>query len=947
MNCQEARNLVEDALDRSLSGRVKRRLDLHLQHCKECRDFFDAERAEFVRWYRAVNHDSGCRHSLPADFADRLVAAVTARRPLPFFLRIPRWALVAASVAFMFMGALFAGVVVNRVISRANEAAPVDVLECEAPQEIPVRDLEGDANAPHEPFVEETVQPEHEDVPVAISTPKAEPTTTGPTNDAPSVSIQEREENENMNIRQTTTALAAALTLAAGNAQAETYYMKGQDAAGKSSFSGARSATSVGWATTRNGSPVATATMSGNDFIIQSGTRLRTGTAESQSFEGASLTIESGGDMYLKAGDLSTKVPGTISFSSLIGDGGRINHAVSNTQTINGGLVSINPGSSLSVGLTPDGRTLVIASTLTGDATTTLNVISSFENSGTSSQTLELQSAAEFLGTISGTRAYDRGTFTLKLTGGFGGTITSLPANTSQVLVNIDDATTANGLRFATTTIPEALKTALVLYTDTRDTLSAGDAVMTFPAGTTVDPAEFTVAFAHGVSGATSPLPLETAENGDGTVSLVVKNGSGSTYVWTGAEGDGKMSTNGNWDGGAVPGAGAALDFSAVTAATAIVANGISYGAVTMGTGVITFTGSLTATSFSNTSKIAVGANSIVTLDGDLEFSNASATTVAYSIAAGGKFVVTGKIIHKSTAAAELKPLAGNSSGENAGVIVAKGLVANKGASSNNNYNNTYFRLSRPGSYTANWIVGADGLSGEARYWCFNKTGSTANIQPDDSDFNVATTISVDGTLNLNTTGYDGNPHRITFSGNGSINQQGTVNIIGNGTVKLASSINGGLKVNVKDTATLSVKRGKSPGNANSNVTVESGATLEIAESAATAGAASVTPLGNLTLNDGATLKFNFTDRRIAPVLGHTAGKTTTVNSTVYVKVSADASIERPSGGKHILTSGIDFTGKTVALADGNPNWVKGVSVDDSGNIVIDFKPTGFIFIIK
>ena len=78
MNCQEARLHIEDALDKSLSGGVKRRLDLHLQHCAECRAFFEAEKAEFVRWYAAVNNAGEHAHSLPSDFADRLVAAVTA-----------------------------------------------------------------------------------------------------------------------------------------------------------------------------------------------------------------------------------------------------------------------------------------------------------------------------------------------------------------------------------------------------------------------------------------------------------------------------------------------------------------------------------------------------------------------------------------------------------------------------------------------------------------------------------------------------------------------------------------------------------------------------------------------------------------------------------------------------------------------------------------------------
>ena len=136
MNCQEARSFVEDALDRSLSARVKRRLDLHLQHCKECRDFFEAERVEFVRWYRAVNCDCGHSHSLPTDFADRLVAAVMAPRPLPFFLRMPRWALVAASIAIMFMGVVFAGVVGSGLFGARSGSKAVIAKETPAPREV-------------------------------------------------------------------------------------------------------------------------------------------------------------------------------------------------------------------------------------------------------------------------------------------------------------------------------------------------------------------------------------------------------------------------------------------------------------------------------------------------------------------------------------------------------------------------------------------------------------------------------------------------------------------------------------------------------------------------------------------------------------------------------------------------------------------------------------------
>ena len=177
----------------------------------------------------------------------------------------------------------------------------------------------------------------------------------------------------------------------------------------------------------------------------------------------------------------------------------------------------------------------------------------------------------------------------MKLTGGFGGTITSLPANTSKVLVNIDDATTANGLRVATTTIPAPLRTAVVLYSDTKSNLSPDDVVMTFPAGTTVDPSAFAVAFQQGASGTPESLGLVSVENADGTVSLSVTGDLRPGY-WTGAAGDCKVSSAGNWSDGA-PAAGAALDFSGVQPGTTIIGDtDLTYGAVTIG-GKITFSG--------------------------------------------------------------------------------------------------------------------------------------------------------------------------------------------------------------------------------------------------------------------------------------------------------------------------------------------------------------------
>ena len=226
MNCQEYRSMIEDALDDSLQGELGEIICRHLEHCPECRGYLAMRRQEHSDLFMSVNAAYSHPHPPPADFTDRLIAAVAPRRPLPFFMRMPRWALVAASVAIAFIGVAFAGVVVNRVISRANEAAPVDVPECEAPQETLIVDTEGDSYMPQEPSIEEVAESAQTGIAEAISTTKTQPTKTETSNDTPSASTQENGGNEKMNIRKATTALAAAFALAAGGVQAGsmTYY---------------------------------------------------------------------------------------------------------------------------------------------------------------------------------------------------------------------------------------------------------------------------------------------------------------------------------------------------------------------------------------------------------------------------------------------------------------------------------------------------------------------------------------------------------------------------------------------------------------------------------------------------------------------------------------------------------------------------------------------------
>ena len=147
----------------------------------------------------------------------------------------------------------------------------------------------------------------------------------------------------------------------------------------------------------------------------------------------------------------------------------------------------------------------------------------------------------------------------------------------------------------------------------------------------------------------------------------------------------------------------------------------------------------------------------------------------------------------------------------------------------------------------------------------------------------------------------------------------------------------GGLTVT--DEATVSVKPGCKPGKG--AVTLNGGTTLKVA------GSGTVALDGALTLADDTTLAFNFTERKVTPVLAATNG--VTVADAVNVKVSSTGRV-RPVGGEHVLTTGGGFTGKTVTLVtDGLPQWMAGgsVSVNGDGNIVLSVVSDGTILLFK
>ena len=411
---------------------------------------------------------------------------------------------------------------------------------------------------------------------------------------------------------------------------------------------------------------------------------------------------------------------------------------------------------------------------------------------------------------------------------------------------------------------------------------------------------------------------------------------------WIGGMGP-NMSTPENWDDNIVPSAGDTLDFSGVTSATTV--NGdidATFGLVTNGTGVVTFTGDkMRATSFTDTSKVAVGANATVTLDGDLMFSGKTSDFyVLYRIGAGGRFVVTGR--YGLNPGCTGRPSPQQSPG--GGLFVVGGFCDNAEA----------WMFTEINTGTQDWLIGPLGISGTCStkgLWVHGSANAKPVLQANTNDFAIGlkTCLRQNGTLTLNTTGDgDGEGHVITLDA--GIYDTGKLIIAGKGKVVCNATATGTVTdgntprtaysgaVQVKDTATLAIKPGETL--TTGAISVASNATLQVTQSG------TVVLGGNLTLADGAVLDFNFTDKKPAPVLDVT-DKTVTFGSqsNVVVRVTAEEG-KRAKGGVSVLTAGGKFAHANVTLVD-KPDWAMGVSVNDDGDIVLRAISTGLVLFLQ
>ena len=312
---------------------------------------------------------------------------------------------------------------------------------------------------------------------------------------------------------------------------------------------------------------------------------------------------------------------------------------------------------------------------------------------------------------------------------------------------------------------------------------------------------------------------------------------------WSGASGD--FSDPKNWEDGVVPSAGDDLNFSLLTAEATVNGNvDAKFGAVTMGSQRVVFTNAyMRAESFSDMLKVEVGANSTVTIDGDLMFDGDNNYAV-YKVNAGGKFIVTGKLGLSEGSAGNLN--AQNSVGD--GHVVA-------GEIANNTQNKTIYtdiNLTRQ-----NWVVGPGGMTSASGrgWWGLSDSKNSAYFYPYTNDFTVAAPTCIResfGHYELNTTGFgDGLGHTITldagYSDNGKLYIAGTGKVVVNHTPaaydgKGAYSGN----VTVSDTATLAINAGKKL--TTGKVTFAAGTTLEVPSTGVDMGAIAFSGSGTVAL---------------------------------------------------------------------------------------------------
>ena len=317
-------------------------------------------------------------------------------------------------------------------------------------------------------------------------------------------------------------ALVLVLT-GSGDVPKATYYLVGADAAGASSFAKS-SGTDVGWAETEGGTVLPSHTVSSdNDYVVPTGSILRTPAGTSPvTFAGGSLTLNF---------SILWKGSKTVTIPDLRIGAGTIQAGDRNLSATLAGQTTIPEGKTLHLKMFRDdnstGATWTLNTKIVGAGSIRVAGDSTTGATPTGRQTLIIADAADFTGNLYAQNQANPQNFVLKVTGGFGGTVTSLPNGTEKVIFNYDGLDAAKGVVVAdaATAVPEGLTTGLVLYSATADFTAANLPLITFPSGAAVDVTDFTVSHAASADGAAVAFGgLGMVKNADGTKTLVANS---------------------------------------------------------------------------------------------------------------------------------------------------------------------------------------------------------------------------------------------------------------------------------------------------------------------------------------------------------------------------------------------------------------------------------------
>lgn len=438
----------------------------------------------------------------------------------------------------------------------------------------------------------------------------------------------------------------------------------------------------------------------------------------------------------------------------------------------------------------------------------------------------------------------DAGTATL-------GRALTLESGASIAVSNIVDGTTA--IAVASVSLPEEGQVSLVVTGDGRLT----NGLYRILASTADLPSDIVSRFtveASAVASEASLIALGANGRTGALKELYLVAGPRSALpanVWIGQGADDRFTTGDNWLNGLAPVADVALDFTRVASAATATADldDVSFPGLVSGSSVVTFSGSLTVGSCSDSSKIAVGADSRVTVDGEMTLEGGGTAVLVDSVAEGGVFAVG------SVTATDTSVTATARAGE--GFVSVGGILLGGDRE-------PYLYLT-PNMMSTRWIVGEGGISGTGA-WGYSDGANSAYIYPDASDFTIAAPTVIRsnfGHYELNTTGKgDGEGHVITLAE--TLADNGRLFIGGSGAVVcdyVAEAFGGKSAysgaVSVGDTATLVLNPGSLMGSG--AVTLASGTTLSV-PGAATLG-------GDLRLAGGSTFAFsNLTADAAAPL---------------------------------------------------------------------------------